>query len=452
MRPCPQAPCSSPRTRSRARSPPPRSPSAIAAGVRDGGREAVELPIGDGGEGTLEVARRRAWRHLADGDRQRPARPPARGRYGLLPDGRGVVEMAQASGLGSSPRASATPGPRRRGGTGELIAAAVAAGAATVIVTVGGSATTDGGAGALAALDEADVESRAGGRLRRPHSVGGRRRGSSGRRRAPTRRWSRRLEERLDDLAATAPRDPRGVPMTGCAGGLSGGLYAFRGATLVPGAAYVLDAIGFDARLRDAAFTVTGEGALDAQTLAGKAVGEVAVRCRDAGVAVPRSGRRSDLDDATASPSSGCRACGRPRRSRSFAPPGRKLAAASSGRPRAPRSRRRKSYAGRVRNSTKSSASATSSKSAREARRAALGVEPLVVADLGPDALELLVLGLAHELGRDRAAVVELGPVADPLPHLRARRSRPSPRPPSARRSPRRRCRAARTRCTGCRR
>ena len=106
-----------------------------------------------------------------------------------------------------------------------------------------------------------------------------------------------RLEERLDELAATAPRDPRGVPMTGCAGGLSGGLYAFRGATLVPGAAYVLDAIGFDARLRDAAFVVTGEGALDAQTLAGKAVGELAARCRDAGVPCHAVVGRSDLDE-----------------------------------------------------------------------------------------------------------------------------------------------------------
>ncbi len=58
----------------------------------------------------------------------------------------------------------------------------------------------------------------------------------------------RRLEERLDALAAKAPRDPRGEPMTGCAGGLSGGLWAFRGATLVPGAAFVLDVLDFDAQ------------------------------------------------------------------------------------------------------------------------------------------------------------------------------------------------------------
>jgi glycerate 2-kinase len=53
----------------------------------------------------------------------------------------------------------------------------------------------------------------------------------------------------------------------------------------VPGAAYVLDAVGFDAAMRAARYVVTGEGRLDEQTMAGKAVAEVATRCRQAGVA-----------------------------------------------------------------------------------------------------------------------------------------------------------------------
>ncbi len=72
--------------------------------------------------------------------------------------------------------------------------------------------------------------------------------------------------------------------MTGAAGGLSGGLWAGRGARLVPGAAYVLDTIGFDDSMRRAAFVVTGEGRLDHQTLQGKIVGELATRCRQGGV------------------------------------------------------------------------------------------------------------------------------------------------------------------------
>lgn len=66
--------------------------------------------------------------------------------------------------------------------------------------------------------------------------------------------------------------------MTGCAGGLSGGLWAALGARLVPGAAHVLDALRFDDRLRAARAVVTGEGRLDAQTAEGKLVAEVARR------------------------------------------------------------------------------------------------------------------------------------------------------------------------------
>src|SRR4029079_17789707 len=73
----------------------------------------------------------------------------------------------------------------------------------------------------------------------------------------------KKLEKRLDELAAKLPRDPRGVPMTGGAGGLSGGLWAAHGAKLEPGAPWVLDALDFDARMRASRAVVTGEGKLD---------------------------------------------------------------------------------------------------------------------------------------------------------------------------------------------
>ena len=112
----------------------------------------------------------------------------------------------------------------------------------------------------------------------------------------------KRLEQRLDELAeryARDPRhrrDPRGEPMTGAAGGLSGGLWAAHGAKLVPGAPYVLDAIGFDDLMRASAFVVTGEGGLDEQTLQGKIVGEVATRCRQGGVTCHAIVGRNQLD------------------------------------------------------------------------------------------------------------------------------------------------------------
>src|SRR5256885_9360077 len=154
----------------------------------------------------------------------------------------------------------------------------------------------DGGGGGVEALDDAGVEPKLVvlSDVRMPSggapAVFGPQKGADA-------RMVKRLEGRFDKLADAAPRDPRGVPLTAAAGALSGGLYAYRGARLVPGAAYVLDTVGFDARMREARAVITGEGKLDQQTLAGKAAGEVATRCRQAGVWCYAVVGKNALDD-----------------------------------------------------------------------------------------------------------------------------------------------------------
>lgn len=268
--------------------------AAIAAGLRDAGREAVELPVADGGEGTMDVLVGAIGGELREYSASDPLGRPVDARLALLPDGSGVVEAAQASGLGLVAEHERDAWAASTRGTGELIARAVEAGAQRVIVTVGGSATSDGGAGAIAALEEAGVEVELDVicDVRTPFelapSVFGPQKGAG-----PD--MVGRLELRLHELAATLPRDPRGEPMTGAAGGLSGGLWARYGARLLPGSAFVLDAIGFDAHMRESAFVVTGEGRLDEQTLQGKIVGEVATRCRQRGVACHAIVGRNEL-------------------------------------------------------------------------------------------------------------------------------------------------------------
>jgi glycerate kinase len=257
--------------------------AAIAAGLRSAEREARELPVADGGEGTMDVLVSALGGEIRTATVSDPLGRPIEAPFALLPDGSAVVETAKASGLGLVDEGERDAWAATTRGTGELIVAAVEAGAEKVIVTVGGSATTDGGAGALEALDEAGVT----GSLdvlcdvRVPFE-------DAPRIFAPQKgadpAMVKRLERRLDELAERLRRDPRGEPMTGAAGGLSGGLWAGRGARLVPGAPYVLDAIGFDDLMRASAFVVTGEGSLDEQTLQGKIVGELATRCRQAGV------------------------------------------------------------------------------------------------------------------------------------------------------------------------
>ena len=271
--------------------------AAVARGLRAAGREAVELPLGDGGEGTLGVLTGALGGELRTATVADPLGRPVEARFGLIDGGhRAIVEMAEASGLRHVVEDERDACAATTRGTGELIVEACAAGAQEVVVGVGGSATTDGGAGALAALDEAGVEPRivVVCDVRTPWEDAAR---VFGPQKGADARMVKRLEKRLDALAAKAPRDPRGVPMTGCAGGLSGALWAWRGATLVAGAPYVLDAVGFDHHMRAARYVVTGEGRLDAQTLEGKLVAEVATRCRQSGVACHAVVGQDAMDD-----------------------------------------------------------------------------------------------------------------------------------------------------------
>jgi glycerate kinase len=256
---------------------------AVAEGLRAAGRDARELPVADGGEGTMQVLSDALGGEIRTATVPDPLGRPVEAAFALLPDGSAVVEMAQASGLSLVAESDRDAWAASTRGTGELISAAIEAGRSPIIVTVGGSATSDGGAGALEALKEAgvSVEMHVVCDVSVPFEDAPR---IFGPQKGADPAMVGRLEQRLDDLAATFPRDPRGVPMTGAAGGLSGGLWAALGARLVPGAAYVLDAIGFDALMRGSAFVVTGEGSLDEQTLQGKIVGEVATRCRQGGV------------------------------------------------------------------------------------------------------------------------------------------------------------------------
>jgi glycerate kinase len=269
--------------------------AAIASGAREVGADAVEVPLADGGEGTLEAL-------LAGGGERRtlPVRGPlgdeAIADYGLLQGGTvGIVEMARASGLHLVEESARDAWRASTYGTGQLIVAAAGEGVERILVSVGGSATTDGGAGALAAIAEAgadlppltvlcDVQTR----WEDSPRIFGPQKGAD-------RQMVERLSQRLEALAGTLPRDPRGVPMTGCAGGLSGALWAAHGAELVSGADFILDQVGFDRLLVDADLVVTGEGRLDEQSLEGKVVGVVAARCRRGGVRCTAVVGRSQL-------------------------------------------------------------------------------------------------------------------------------------------------------------
>lgn len=256
--------------------------AAIGRGLEAAGLGADLCPVADGGEGTLEALLIALGGDTDGASVHDPAGNAIRGGFGLIEGGgTAVVETAEASGLhfgDDDPWGASTYG------TGELLCAAADAGAEVILLGVGGSATTDGGAGALRAIEEhgglsarlvvlCDVRTP----WERCAEVFSPQKGADA-------AMVERLAARLDALAGELPRDPRGVAMTGAAGGLAGGLWAAHDAVLEPGAAFVLDALDFTERMRAARCVITGEGKLDAQSLQGKVVGEIGTRTRQGGV------------------------------------------------------------------------------------------------------------------------------------------------------------------------
>lgn len=273
--------------------------AALGAGLRRAGHEVTEMPLADGGEGTLDV--------LGGANRttlvSNPLGDPVEAGW-RLSRGVAVIEMARASGLdlvggaeGNDVVAASTYG------TGELVSAAVEAGAGEVIVGVGGSATVDGGLGALRALYPVhrlrgvrmtvacDVRTRFVDAAR----VFGPQKGAS---EAQVELLTRRLERLADSYAEEYGVDVTTLEGAGAAGGLAGGL-ACVGAELVAGFDLVAERLGLDEALEEVDAVVTGEGFLDDESFDGKVVGGVLDAAAHLGVPVVAVVGES-FDDAAA--------------------------------------------------------------------------------------------------------------------------------------------------------
>ena len=286
---------------------------ALEVGVRRVWDEAeiVALPLADGGEGTLEALLSTTGGLLKTTRVQGPLGDPVEARWGILPNGKAIIEMAQASGLTLVAPNKRDAGRASSFGTGQLIKAALDAGCREIIVGVGGSATSDGGTGALTALglwlrDKRNRALSAGGvalanlsavdarfldaRLTQSKivvlcDVSNPLLGTQGAARvygpqkgalpATIEALDAGLQQWADVAAAVQNEDWSGQPGAGAAGGLAFGLIAFCGATLRSGIDFVLEANDFRTALENADLVLTGEGTLDNQTLSGKAVAGV---------------------------------------------------------------------------------------------------------------------------------------------------------------------------------
>lgn len=300
----------------------PQAAAAIAAGIQRVFPDAVLdlCPIADGGEGFMEA--------MAGALGGRWIGCPAvdalgRGidsRYLLAETPEGpvaVIEMAETSGLWRLGRDERDPQSTSTRGTGMQMAhVAAVSPSARIILGLGGSATNDGGAGMAAALGVEFLD--AAGRVLDPipRNLTRLARIDSTRRialpsivaacdvgnpllgeRGATAVFAAQkgakpedlplLEAALDRLVAVSgARRLAGRPGAGAAGGLGFGLQQFAGARRMPGFELLAGLLDLEQRIRRADHVVTGEGALDLQSLSGKGPVELARSARSLGVAV----------------------------------------------------------------------------------------------------------------------------------------------------------------------
>lgn len=295
--------------------------AAIGAGMRSAVPEldVVSTLIADGGDGTLDAAESCGFERVpvtAAG----PFGSPVTTSYAVR-GGQAVVEMADACGIVRAGKRRDALGATSRG-VGDVMRAALDAGVRDVVLGIGGSASTDGGAGMLQALgarllDDQGAELPPGGAalarlatldlstlhpalaettITLASDVNNPLLGERGcvaifaPQKGADEAAQASLEAALTHYAAKVTeatgRDDTGLPGAGAAGGVGYAALAVLGARMRPGIEVVLELGEFPALLPGADLVVTGEGALDLQTLLGKAPAGVARAAKAAGVPV----------------------------------------------------------------------------------------------------------------------------------------------------------------------
>ncbi|WP_288316269.1 glycerate kinase [uncultured Mediterranea sp.] len=284
--------------------------------------ETLCIPIADGGEGMLDALSTLGGQeiHLRV---QGPLNDQVEARYLITADGQtAYIEMASASGLTLVPENLRNPLQTTTRGTGELMRDALDRGCRRLVIGLGGSATNDGGMGMFSALgirfldrQWKELEGRgmdmtatvridtslahpalktarctAACDVRNPFD------GPQGAafifapQKGATPDDVQLLDQGLHHLAQlyrqTTGIDIATLPGAGAAGGLGGALAAFLHADLRPGISLLLEANGFQDKIKGADLIITGEGRADRQTLMGKVPAGVLNESRQTGIPV----------------------------------------------------------------------------------------------------------------------------------------------------------------------
>ncbi|QVK20884.1 glycerate kinase [Mycoplasmatota bacterium] len=279
------------------------------------------IPIGDGGEGTVESLIDATEGRLINVKVLSPISDEVNAIYGISGDSKtAFIEMATASGIGLVPIDKRNPLITSTYGTGQMILDALENGVEKIIIGIGGSATNDGGIGMASALgvrflDESGlpIENNNEG-LSNLHSIDVTNldnritnteiivacdvdnplvglNGASyvyGPQKGANSDMVKVMDQNLSRLAEVIQRDLNkdiiNVPGAGAAGGLGAGLMTFLNGKLESGIDIVLDFLKFDELIDGCDLVITGEGRFDSQTIMNKAPIGVARRAKKKGI------------------------------------------------------------------------------------------------------------------------------------------------------------------------
>ena len=272
------------------------------------------LPMSDGGDGFSQILGELLGAEVRATKTVDAAHRPLLAEWWWEPrSATAIIEAARINGLAPLPRGKYHPFELDTYGLGAVLRDAADAGARRCVMGIGGSATNDGGFGAARALgwEFLNGQSAVLDRWTQLHTLTQIKPSSRD-------RWFEEFsvavdvnnpllgptgcarvygpqkglqesdfefaERCLGALAAVAERElhlaTATEPGTGAAGGLGFGLRTFLGATLEPGFALFAQLAGLASQIESADLVLTGEGAIDAQTMMGKGVGELALLCR----------------------------------------------------------------------------------------------------------------------------------------------------------------------------
>lgn len=253
--------------------------SVIASAIRElhPDWEVVELPLADGGEGTVDVIVPALGGEYRRATVRDPLGRPVTARYGICGD-TAVIEVAEACGLKLISTDERNPLIASSYGVGELLLSARAEGATHYLIGLGGTATCDGGEGMMSVPEL--VSALSGCTFELLSDVDNPLVGPAGAARvySPQKGASpekvevleKRMIEWADEIHRRTGVDVSDMPGAGAAGGLGAAFMAFFDAQIMSGVDRILDIVGFPKVIRDADMIITGEGRSDAQTLHGK--------------------------------------------------------------------------------------------------------------------------------------------------------------------------------------